>query len=139
METDPKDQCRGMAPSEMMRKVSAIDPMGLLGDTSDNDQEMREVEDGGATSDADPAIHKNVHVISASEGEGSECGMQGDGSEPDTNNATVVNTAAANKEKSFIIVDIERPATLPVPPTAAEPEDHPPLQSASTLMPPPPA
>jgi hypothetical protein len=65
METDPKDQSRGMAPSEMMRKVSAIDPMGLLGDTSDNDQEMREVEDGGATPDADPAIHKNVHVISA--------------------------------------------------------------------------
>ena len=43
METDPKDQSRGMAPSETMKKVSAIDPMGLLGDASDNDQEMREV------------------------------------------------------------------------------------------------
>jgi hypothetical protein len=140
METDPKDQSRGMAPSEMMRKVSAIDPMGLLGDPSDNDQEMREVEDGGATPDADPAIHKNVHVISASEGEGSECGMQGDGSEPDTNNATAANNTAAIKEKGFIIVDIERPATLSAhAQTAAEPADLPPLQSASTLMPPPPA
>jgi hypothetical protein len=82
METDPKDLCRGMAPSETMKKVSAIDPMGLLGDHTDNDQEMREVEDIGGTSDADPMLHKNVHVISASEGEGSEGGIQGDGSEP---------------------------------------------------------
>jgi hypothetical protein len=134
---DPKDQSRGMAPSETMKKVSAINPMGLLGDTSDNDQEMREVEDSGATADADPAMHKNVHVISASEGEGSECGMQGDGSEPDNNNATAVDTTAANKEKSFIIVSIERPATQPVLPTSAEPGDSLPPQSASTLMPPP--
>jgi hypothetical protein len=49
METDPKAQSRGMAPSETMKKVSAIDPMGLLCDTSDNDQEMREVEDSSAT------------------------------------------------------------------------------------------
>ena len=111
MEMDPKDQSWGMAPSETMKKVSAIDPMGLLGDTSDNDQEMREVEDSGATVDADPTVHKNVHLISASEGEGSECGMQGDGSEPDINNAIAADTTAANKEKSFIIVDIERPAT----------------------------
>jgi hypothetical protein len=44
METDPKDLSRGMAPSETMKKGSAIDPMGLLGDHMDNDQEMREVE-----------------------------------------------------------------------------------------------
>jgi hypothetical protein len=75
METDSKDQSRGMAPSETMKKVSAIDPMGLLGDHADNDQEMREVEDIGGTADADPTIQKNVHVISASEGEGSECGL----------------------------------------------------------------
>ena len=52
METDPKDLCRGMAPSETMRKVTAIDPRGLLGDITDNDQEMREVEDVGGAPDA---------------------------------------------------------------------------------------
>jgi hypothetical protein len=116
METDPKDQSRGMAPSKTMKKVSAIDPMGLLGDHNDNDQEMREVEDIGATADADPTIHKNVHLISASEGEGSECGMQGDGSEPDISNSANINnvdTTGGNKEKRFIIVDIERPAAPP--------------------------
>jgi hypothetical protein len=137
METYPKDQSWGMAPSETMKKVYAIDPMGLLGDTSDNDQEMREVEDSGATADADPAIHNNVHVISASEGEGSECGMQGDGSEPDINTVITADTTAASKERSFIIVDIERPATQPVLPTAAEPGDSLPPQSESSLMPPP--
>jgi len=88
METDPKDLCRGMAPSETMRKVTAIDPRGLLGDITDNDQEMREVEDVGGAPDADPTLHRNVHVISASEGDGSEGGQQGEGSDPDTNNST---------------------------------------------------
>jgi hypothetical protein len=113
METDPKDQSRGMAPSETMKKVSAIDPMGLLGDHSDNDQEMREVEDTGNL-DADPTAHKNVHVISASEGEGSECGVQGDGSQPDNSNDTNTTNADASAihEKRFIIVDIA-PSAIP--------------------------
>ncbi len=98
------------------------------------------MEDSGATADADPTIHKNVHVISASEGEGSECGMQGDGSEPDIPCSANINTAdttAASKERGFIIVDIERPATQPLLPTTAEPgaSQHP--QSESSLMPPP--
>jgi hypothetical protein len=115
METDPKDQSRGMAPSETMKKVSAIDPMGLLGNHADNNQEMREVEDIGGASDADPTLHKNVHVISASEGEGSEGGIQGDGSEPDNTNI-LNNTSggtAGYQEKPFRIVDIEKPAALP--------------------------
>jgi hypothetical protein len=115
METEPKDQCRGMAPSETMKKVSAIDPMGLLGDPVDNDQEMREVEDTGNL-EADPTAHKNVHVISASEGEdgeGSESGAQGGGSEHDNNyvtNSTMAGTPATH-EKRFIIVDIAPPAS----------------------------
>ncbi len=76
METDLTDQCRSMAPSETMKKVSVIAPLGLLGDNGDTDEEMREVEDIDGAADADPTTHKNVHIISASEGEGSESGMQ---------------------------------------------------------------
>jgi hypothetical protein len=142
METDPKDQSRGKAPSETMKKVSAIDPMGLLGDLNDNDQEMTEEEDSGVTADADPTIHKNVHVISASEGEGSECWMQGDGSEPDFSSSANINnvdTTAGNKEERFIIVDIERPALPPALSAPAEPSGSLAPQSESALMPPPPA
>jgi len=115
METDPKDLCRGMAPSETMRKVTAIDPRGLLGDITDNDQEMREVEDVGGAPDADPTLHRNVHVISASEGDGSEGGQQGEGSDPETNNSTNklggTDGVPGNQAKAFRIVDIEMPAT----------------------------
>ncbi len=138
METDPKDQSRGMAPSETM-KVSAIDPMGLLGDNGDTDQEMREVEDNVGTSDADPTTHKNVHVSSASEGEGSESGMQGEGSEPDnTDNANNTNGGTVgNKEKPFIIVDIERPAALPAISALSGLSGAATTQSEKALMPPP--
>jgi hypothetical protein len=137
METEPKDQCRGMAPSETMMKVSAIDPMGLLGDHVDNDQEMREVEDTG-NMDADPTAHKNVHVISASEGEegeGSECGAQVDGSEPDTHNVTNSTKAGtpATHEKRFIIVDIAPPGSPAPPGLSGSAAAH----SESVLMPPP--
>jgi hypothetical protein len=111
METDLKDRCRGMAPSEMMKKVSAINFLGLLGDNGDTDQEMREVADIDGAADADPTTHKNVHVISASEGEGSESGMQGGGSEPNnTDHANITpGSSVINSEKPFIIVDIESP------------------------------
>ncbi len=139
METDPKDLSRGMAPSETMKKVSAIDPMGLLGDHADNDQEMREVEDIGSASDANPSLHKNVHVISASEGEGSEGGIQGDGSEPD--NSNILNNssggAAGNQEKAFRIVDIEKPAALPSVSAPLGQSGGETALSESALMPPP--
>jgi hypothetical protein len=113
-----------------MQKVCAIDPMGLLGDsneTGDNDQEMQEVRDNrsqtsgemeSATNTADPAAHKNTHVVSESDGEdggGSGNGdthtPSGDGSgQPGTGAGTGTLTRGGEnpQEKNFIIVDIER-------------------------------
>jgi hypothetical protein len=113
-----------------MQKVCAIDPMGLLGDsneTGDNDQEMQEVRDNrsqtsgemeSATNTADPAAHKNTHVVSESDGEdggGSGNGdthtPSGDGSgQPATGTGTGTHTRGGEnpQEKNFIIVDIER-------------------------------
>ncbi len=99
------------------------------------------MEDIGGAPDADPTLHRNVHVISASEGEGSESGLQGDGTDPDTNN-TINRSggndgASGNPEKTFRIVDTEKPAALQACPA-------PPVQlgggtalSESALMPPP--
>ncbi len=82
MEDKTSDQSRGMAPSEMMQKLSAIDPEGLLGDSGENgdngdqEQEMQETRSRGSEemeeADNNPAIHRNIHVVSTSEEEGSE-------------------------------------------------------------------
>jgi hypothetical protein len=129
----------------MMQKICAIDPMGLLGDSGeigengDPDQDMQETHSHGSEemeeADDNPAIHKNIHVVSASEEEVSE----GEKDERTTEVATAGNAAGAgsacttsagpahvkpagsemntapahagvcnSKEKSFIIVDIQK-------------------------------
>jgi len=144
MEDKTSDQIRGMAPSEMMQKICAIDPMGLLGDSGENgengdqDQEMQETHSLGSEvmeeADENPAIHRNIHVVSASEEEVSEgekdertnetatataaeagstrvigTGQAGSGSEK--NSATAHAGDCTSKEKSFIIVDIQKKTT----------------------------
>ncbi len=124
-----------ISPSETMQKVCAIDPMGLLGDsteTGDNDQEMQELQENrsqaseemvSAADAADPTAHKNIHVVSESDGgdsgDGSDDGRvtvapAGDGSgQPETGTGTGTHTMGGKnpQEKNFIIVDIERRPT----------------------------
>ena len=98
MEDKTSDQSRGMAPSEMMQKLSAIDPEGLLGDSGENgdngdqDQEMQETRSRGSEemeeADNNPAIHRNTHVVSTSEEEGSEGEKDGKTNEDATATAT---------------------------------------------------
>ncbi len=132
MEDKTTDGSRGMAPSEMMQKICAIDPMGLLGDSGEigenveNDQEMQELqetrsqasEDTASAAEGNPAAHKNVHVVSKSDGgQGSDDGRDsaapdGDGSgQPDSGTGTQAMGRAKPQEKNFIIVDIERRPT----------------------------
>jgi hypothetical protein len=146
MEDKTSDQCRGMAPSEMMQKICAIDPEGLLGDSGENgengdqDQEMQETHSRGSEvmeeADDNPAIHRNIHVVSASEEDVSEgekdersnedatataaeagsnraigTGQAGSGSEKNTVPAHA--GVCTTKEKSFIIVDIQKKNTEP--------------------------
>jgi hypothetical protein len=148
MEDKMSDQIRGMAPSEMMQKICAIDPMGLLGDSGkigehgNPDQEMQETHSRGSEemeeADDNPDIHKNIHVVSASEGEGSEGERRDEPAAADSTASAAsassagpasaasdgpararpfcskMATATANaggcisKEKGFIIVDIEK-------------------------------
>jgi hypothetical protein len=98
-----------MALCEMMQKICAIDPMRLLGDSGEteenveNDQEMQELQENRSqaseemesAADGNPAAHKNIHVVSESEGgEGSVDGRDlaapdGDGSgQPETGTGT---------------------------------------------------
>jgi hypothetical protein len=138
MEAKTTDGSRGMAPSETMQKVCAIDPMGLLGDsteTGDNDQEMQELQENrsqtseemvSAADAADLTAHKNTHVVSESDGgdgrdsgDGSKDGRDteapgGDGSgQHETGTGSSTNTMGGKnpQEKNFIIVDIERRPT----------------------------
>ncbi len=168
MEDKMSDQCRGMAPSEMMQKICSIDPEGLLGDSGENgengdqDQEMQETHSRGSEvmeeGDDNPAIHRNIHVVSASEEDGSE----GEKDERTTEDATAtaaevgstraIGTGQArsgsekisasthagvctSKEKSFIIVDIQKKITdskFTGPALVPSAKD-----SSSGLMPPP--
>jgi hypothetical protein len=132
MEDKTTDRSRGMAPSEMMQKICAINPMRLFGDSGEtgenveNDQEMQELQENRSqaseemesAADGNPAAHKNIHVVSESEGgEGRVDGRDlaapdGDGSgQPETGTGTHIMGGEKPQEKNFIIVDIERRPT----------------------------
>jgi hypothetical protein len=121
-----------------MQKVCAIDPMGLLGDSTEageNDQEMQEIQENRSQASeemesaadgadaVDPTAHKNTHVVSDSDG--GDGGDSGDGGNDGrdtvapggggsgqlvTGTGTGTNTVCGvnTQEKNFIIVDIER-------------------------------
>jgi phage/plasmid-associated DNA primase len=97
--------------------------MGLLGDSGEtgenveNDQEMQELQENpsqaseemASAAEGNPATHKNIHVVSASDGEGSDdrrdsAAPDGDGSgQPETGTATNTMGGEKPQEKTLLL------------------------------------